>query len=128
MLNDNEVNSIPHELTPVTDSVPVPVLVALPQMNVPTNGAQPENRIHLWIQKRTGKKRLTFIQGIPETINWTELAQKLRQQFHCNCTEIEHPKLGKCIQMSGDFREELKQLFVKNNIVRNKNQIKVHGD
>ena len=84
--------------------------------------------VHLWIQKRTGRKRLTFIQGIPESTDWTELSQKLRKEFHCNCTEIDHPKLGRCIQLSGDFREDLKKLFVKNKIVRDKKHVKVHGD
>lgn len=90
--------------------------------------AGPDNVVHLWIQKRTGRKRLTFIQGLPKEVDANSLAQKLRKEFHCNCTEIEHPKLGSCIQLSGDFREDLKQLFVKSGIVRNKRQVKVHGD
>ncbi len=88
----------------------------------------PDTTVHLWIQKRTGKKRLTLIQGLPSYVNWEELAQKLRKEFHCNCTRIEHPKIGDCIQLSGDFREDLKQMFVKDGIVRNKRNIKVHGD
>ena len=112
------------------------LLQPLQPMNVAQNVQQqpnqpqvgPDNTIHLWIQKRTGKKRLTFIQGLPSTVDVDTLSQKLRKEFHCNCTEIEHPKLGNCVQLSGDFREDLKKMFVKDGIVRDKRHIKVHGD
>ena len=132
------LNTSNKDATPIT--TPQPMIPGLPTPAIPVNIAQPtagnsksqeaaaDTRVHLWIQKRTGRKRLTFIQGIPESVDWAELAQKLRKQFHCNCTEIEHPKIGKCIQLSGDFREDLKQLFVKDKIVRSKKQVKVHGD
>jgi len=83
--------------------------------------------VHLRIQKRTGKKCLTFIQGIPDTIDVKSLCQKIRKMYHCNCTEIDHPKIGKCVQMSGDSRDDLIQFLIKEKVVPSEKEIKLHG-
>jgi translation initiation factor SUI1 len=88
---------------------------------------QQQNIVHLRIQNRKGSKCLTFIEGIPESVDVKKFTQKIRRMFHCNCTFIEHPKIGPCIQLSGDFREELKVLFVKDGIVKSTKDIKIHG-
>jgi translation initiation factor 1 len=83
--------------------------------------------VHLRIQKRTGKKCLTFIQGIPDTVDTKSLCQKIRKMYHCNCTEIDHPKIGKCVQMSGDSRDDLIKFLIKEGVVSSDKEIKIHG-
>jgi translation initiation factor 1 len=122
----------------VTTSQPIimlqPMNIAPPLVNyvvgAPDDGvvvADQSTIVHLRIQKRTGKKCLTFIQGLPESLDVKKFTQKLRKMFHCNCTFIEHPKIGPCVQLSGDFRDELKVLFVKDGIVKTTKDIKIHG-
>ena len=83
--------------------------------------------IHLRIQKRTGNSCLTLIDGLPEHVNVKQFTQNVRKMFHCSCTEIEHPKFGRCIQVSGDFRNEVKNLLIKEKFVSNEKEIKIHG-
>lgn len=83
--------------------------------------------VHLRIQKRTGRSCLTFIEGIPESIDWKTLSKTLRKKFHCNCTVINHPKYGECIQMSGDHRDDLCKFFIENKVVEKDKNIKIHG-
>lgn len=92
-----------------------------------SKGSGKPTKIHLRIQNRTGKKCLTYIQGLPESVDLKQLCQTIRRKFNCNCTEIDHPKIGKCVQMSGDFRKELCEYFVTTGVVESTKNIKIHG-
>ena len=98
-----------------------------PMMPVSSNSQSIDTLVHLRIQKRGGRRCLTFIQGLPESVNVKSFTRNLRKTFNCNCTEIDHPKYKKCIQLSGDQREVVKKILLDTKIVRNKKQIKVHG-
>jgi translation initiation factor 1 len=129
-------------LTPLNTQQSIQPMILTPMVGnssmihlTPSNGGGDDQNVeidqptivHLRIQKRTGKKCLTFIQGLPESLDLKKFTQKLRKMFHCNCTFIEHPKIGPCVQLSGDFREELKVLFVEDGIVESTKDIKIHG-
>lgn len=103
------------------------VTAVAPLVTTPNPFAIDAGVVHLRIQKRTGKKCLTFIQGIPDTIDTKSLCQKIRKMYHCNCTEIDHPKIGKCVQMSGDSRDDLIKFLIKEGVVASEKEIKVHG-
>jgi translation initiation factor SUI1 len=64
---------------------------------------------------------------VPATVDVRGLTQKLSKLYNCNCAAIEHPKIGKCLQLSGDHRDDLKQFLVKERIVTNVKDIKIHG-
>ena len=99
-----------------------------------------QKEIHIRIQQRTGRKRLTSIEGLDKfcTDNnggdndsnelknkLTELSRKLKKQFNCGVTIIDMEP-GYIMQLNGDHRKELKEYLVKNNIAQD-NQIKIHG-
>jgi len=124
-------------VTPINVIQPTITTLTLTPLNVVPGGAADLNPdivgsdepviVHLRIQKRTGKKCLTFIQGVPSTVDIKSLTQKLSKLYNCNCASIEHPKIGKCLQLSGDHRDDLKQFLVKERIVANVRDIKIHG-
>jgi translation initiation factor 1 len=130
----NNVNNIPMNIT-ATPTAPQPINLITLGPNPPIEPLDPAANaivdqptiVHLRIQKRTGRKCLTYIQGLPESLDVKKYTQKLRKLFHCNCTFIEHKTIGPCVQLSGDFREELKVLFVKDGIVKTTKDIKIHG-
>ena len=49
------------------------------------------------------------------------------QKFACNGTVIEHPEYGEVIQLQGDQRKNICQLFLVEIGLAKDDQLKVHG-
>jgi translation initiation factor 1 len=84
------------------------------------------NYIHLRVQQRNGKKRITTIQGLDEKFNFKLLLKTFKKDLHCNGSIEDNKEFGKVIQLSGDKRKEVYEFFVKENI-GTKDTIKLHG-
>uniref|UniRef100_A0A8C5FA21 SUI1 domain-containing protein n=1 Tax=Gadus morhua TaxID=8049 RepID=A0A8C5FA21_GADMO len=82
-----------------------------------------EDKIHIRIQQRNGRKTLTTVQGIG--IDYDKKNWKV-QKFACNGTVIEHPEYGEVIQLQGDQRKNICTFLMEIGIVR-EDQLKVHG-
>ncbi|KAG7275132.1 hypothetical protein CRUP_024698 [Coryphaenoides rupestris] len=85
-----------------------------------------EDKIHIRIQQRNGRKTLTTVQGIGHDYDKKKLVKAFKKKFACNGTVIEHPEYGEVIQLQGDQRKNICQFLMEIGIVREE-QLKVHG-
>lgn len=104
-------------------------LKELDQANIQAN-----DMIHLRIQQRNGKKCITTVEGLKDTKEtpMKEIAQKMRKTFNCSASIVFAMVDGvkntkeKCIQLSGDKRNDIKKFLIDFKIVE-ENKIKIHG-
>lgn len=84
------------------------------------------DKVHLRVQKRTGKKYLTTIQGIPTKFSLKKLLKAFKKEFCCNGTIVEDEELGSIIQLQGDKRKEVAEFLLSESVV-DKANLQVHG-
>ncbi len=84
-----------------------------------------EGHIHLRIQKRSGKKSITIIQGL-DPKQAQKILKALRKLLCCNGTVIESEEYGLVIQLQGDQREKVREFLISKKL-SDTNTIKVHG-
>uniref|UniRef100_A0A8C1UI35 Eukaryotic translation initiation factor 1b-like n=1 Tax=Cyprinus carpio TaxID=7962 RepID=A0A8C1UI35_CYPCA len=77
-----------------------------------------EDKIHIRIQQRNGRKTLTTVQGISDDYDKKKLVKAFKKKFACNGTVIEHPEYGEVIQLQGDQRKNICQFLLEINIVK----------
>lgn len=91
---------------------------------------QHEMEIHVKIQKRNGRKSLTFVEGLdkielPENLSrdvfMNDLTKKFKKKFNCGVTIQENG-----IMLNGDHREGIKDFLVQLNIISPEKVI-IHG-
>ncbi|XP_057603569.1 eukaryotic translation initiation factor 1b-like [Hippopotamus amphibius kiboko] len=85
-----------------------------------------EDYIHRRIQQRNGRKTLTTVQGIAGDYDKKKPVKAFKKKFACNDTVTEHPEYGEVIQLQGDQRKNICQLFLEAGIAKEQ-QLKVHG-
>ena len=89
-------------------------------------GGPAEQQIHLRIQQRNGRKCITSIQGLSESLDLKGILRTFKKKFSCNGSISNDNEYGKVIQMSGDQRENSKQWLVKEGLVNEKDVV-IHG-
>ena len=82
--------------------------------------------VHLRIQKRSGRRCITHIEGLGELPTMKDesldaFVKELRKKFNCSGSI----KKG-TISLSGDHRQDIKELLVKKGWCKEE-QIKIHG-
>jgi translation initiation factor 1 len=93
---------------------------------VDNTGGQPTQQIHLRIQQRNGRKCITTVQGLSESLDLKPILKTFKKSFSCNGSISKNDEYGKIIQMSGDQRDNVKKWLLKQSIVSEKEVI-VHG-
>merc|ERR1712072_352900 len=90
------------------------------------SGKMLQNKIHIRIQQRNGRKTITTLQGIEEKYDQKKLAKAFKKEFNCNGTVVEDEQYGEVIQLSGDQRNNIQSFLVDCSICKKEN-IVVHG-
>merc|ERR1712243_430974 len=85
-----------------------------------------QNKVHIRIQQRNGRKTITTLQGIEEKYDQKKLAKAFKKEFNCNGTVVEDEQYGEVIQLSGDQRNNIQQFLVDCGICK-KDCLVVHG-
>lgn len=85
-----------------------------------------EQHVHVRVQKRTGRKTLTTIQGLSNDLDFKKILKALKKEFCCNGTIVDDEELGKIIQLSGDQRESVSKFLIEEGL-STKSVIKIHG-
>jgi translation initiation factor 1 len=85
-----------------------------------------QQHIHIRVQKRTGIKTLTTIQGLNPKLDFKKLLKAFKKEFCCNGTIVDDPELGKILQLTGDQRSTVSKFLVEEGIA-SKSNIKIHG-
>ncbi|WWD16205.1 translation initiation factor SUI1 [Kwoniella shandongensis] len=104
------------------------------------------DKIHIRLQQRNGRKTLTTIQGIDKKFNLTKIVKAMKTKFACNGTVVKAEEAngeddspapagvkanhGDVIQLQGDQRIAAKQFLIDMGIVsakEAKDLIVIHG-
>ena len=88
---------------------------------------QQQNTVHIRIQQRNGRKRITTIQGIDKKQDFKAILEAMREEFHCAGNVEKDPTFGQIIKLTGDQRYAARDFLVKE-YVETKENIKVHGE
>lgn len=86
-----------------------------------------QNKIHIRIQQRNGKKCITTISGFEKDMNCKQICKHMRKLFCCNGNVDVHADHGAVIQLQGDHRLLVKDWLIENTIVTDKDHIVIHG-
>ncbi|WWD01080.1 translation initiation factor SUI1 [Kwoniella sp. B9012] len=93
------------------------------------------DKIHIRLQQRNGRKTLTTVQGIPKKFDHSKILKAMKKEFACNGTVVKpeetgeddspapvgvKPNLGDVLQLQGDQRVAVRQFLVDAGIVTSK--------
>ena len=82
--------------------------------------------VHIRLQQRNGRKSLTIIQGLDESIDFGKVIKFFKKDFCCNGCIVKDAQLGIVIQLQGDQRENVRTFLINKEISGN-NFITIHG-
>mmetsp|Transcript_26598 Transcript_26598/g.47796 ORF Transcript_26598/g.47796 Transcript_26598/m.47796 type:complete len:107 (+) Transcript_26598:6009-6329(+) len=83
--------------------------------------------VHIRTQKRTNRKCLTIIEGMPRDIDLKKVLKYFKKTFSCNGTILKNEDTEESImQLTGDNRREVAQ-FLKDEQIVGEDCIKLHG-
>lgn len=86
-----------------------------------------EEPVHISMQKRNGKKCITIIEGLANDLDLKKILKMLRKKLQTNGTVINNDDdEAHVIQLQGDKRNEVAELFVRYNVCL-KESIILHG-
>ncbi|KIW04139.1 translation initiation factor SUI1 [Verruconis gallopava] len=88
-----------------------------------------ENKIHIRIQQRNGRKTLTTVSGIPSKFDLKKILKVIKKEFACNGTVVNDEKVGDVIQLQGDQRTNIRTFLTdkKSGLGINADSVQVHG-
>uniref|UniRef100_A0A1I7Y5K3 SUI1 domain-containing protein n=1 Tax=Steinernema glaseri TaxID=37863 RepID=A0A1I7Y5K3_9BILA len=81
---------------------------------------------HIRIQQRNGRKTITTVAGIPDEYDLPKILRYLKKKYNCNGTVVEDKEHGSVIQLTGDQRQNAKDLLTKVGVVKD-SFCKIHG-
>lgn len=53
--------------------------------------------VHVRIQQRNGRKRLTTVQGLKKEFSYSKILKDLKKEFCCNGTVVQDPELDQVL-------------------------------
>jgi len=88
-----------------------------------------ENKIHIRIQQRNGRKTLTTVSGIPSKFDLKKILKVIKKEFACNGTVVNDEKVGDVIQLQGDQRNNVRTFLTdkKAGLAIPSESVQVHG-
>ncbi|KAL0489219.1 hypothetical protein AKO1_013744 [Acrasis kona] len=86
------------------------------------------NLIHLRVLQRTGRKRITIVEGLSDKLDLKKILKSWKKEFHVNGSVIDDdPKYeGAILKISGDCRQVISDFLINEGLAE-ASQIKVHG-
>ncbi len=87
---------------------------------------QKANFIHIRVQQRNNRKRLTTVQGLPEPYKPLVVLKRLRKLLSCNGCIVQDDKWGDVIQLQGDQRHAVAAILKAKGMGTSEN-IHIHG-
>jgi translation initiation factor 1 len=83
--------------------------------------------VHIRTQKRTNRKCLTIIEGMPRDIDLKKVLKYFKKTFSCNGAIFKDEETeDQIMQLTGDNRREV-AAFLKEEQIVNEDCIKIHG-
>lgn len=79
-------------------------------------------KLHLHVQQRNARQKITIISGFPEEFETRELLKKIKKKLCCNGAVLP----GNELQLTGDQRSEALDYLVGLGVVERRNVV-IHG-
>ena len=90
--------------------------------------SRPLSAIHIRLQSRSGKKTLTFVEGLAEDLDLKKIIKCLKRTLNVNGAVIKDKQDKEVLQLTGDQRENVREFFIKYKIWEEPDpKIIVHG-
>jgi translation initiation factor 1 len=89
-------------------------------------GNNVEDKVHVRVQQRNGRKCITTIAGLAEDLDVKRICKAFKKNFSCNGAVQNDIEIGEVIQLSGDQRTNVKSFLVDQEICHNENVV-LHG-
>ena len=80
------------------------------------NGVQTEEKVHVRVQQRSGRKCITTVAGLADDLDIKRICKAFKKNFSCNGAVQKDEDLGEVIQLSGDQRTNVKSFLVDQEI------------
>lgn len=84
-------------------------------------------KVHLRVQQRTTRKSITTVEGVDPDIDIKRLLKMMKKRFSCNGNIEDSEEYGKVIKLTGDQRENVRDLLVDTMKIVNSEDVVVHG-
>ncbi len=97
-----------------------------------------KSKVHIRAQQLNGRKSLTIVEGMPETVrlpksgktlplDFSKIIKAMKNEFNTNGSLHRDSDHGRIIQLHGDIRKEIEQFLVEVTALIGKEQVVVHG-
>lgn len=83
--------------------------------------------VHVRKQQRNGRKSITTVQGLPDTMDLHAILKALRKELCCNGCIIDSGEFGAVMQLQGDHRSSVCKFLVAHRLA-DAGHVYVHGD
>lgn len=90
------------------------------------DGGSAEEKVHVRVQQRNGRKCITTVAGIAEDLDAKRICKAFKKNFSCNGAVQKDLEVGDVIQLSGDQRTNVKAFLVDQEICHGANVV-LHG-
>ena len=80
------------------------------------NGVQTEEKVHVRVQQRSGRKCITTVAGLADDLDIKRICKAFKKNFSCNGAVQKDEDVGEVIQLSGDQRTNVKSFLVDQEI------------
>ena len=91
-----------------------------------TDDGRDNNKIHIRMQQRNGRKCITTVQGLASDLDLPKIAKALKKTFKCNGSVSTDIEMGEILQLSGDQRTHIRDFFVDQEVCH-EDQLVIHG-
>ena len=89
-------------------------------------GNNTEEKVHVRIQQRNGRKCITTVAGLADDLDVKRICKAFKKNFSCNGAVQKDEEIGEVIQLSGDQRTNVKDFLVDQEICHSENVV-LHG-
>ena len=90
------------------------------------NGVQTEEKVHVRVQQRSGRKCITTVAGLADDLDIKRICKAFKKNFSCNGAVQKDEDVGEVIQLSGDQRTNVKSFLVDQEICLS-DSVVLHG-
>ncbi|XP_033241942.1 eukaryotic translation initiation factor 1-like [Drosophila miranda] len=87
---------------------------------------RPAKQVHIIIQKGSGYKTQTTVQGLSDECKLIKIVRAYKKEFSCNVIVTEHPEYGEVIQLQGDQSQRISRWLVRMGFAKS-DQVKLHS-
>jgi translation initiation factor 1 len=89
-------------------------------------GVSSEEKVHVRVQQRNGRKCITTVAGLADDLDIKRICKAFKKNFSCNGAVQKDEDVGEVIQLSGDQRTNVKAFLVDQEICHSENVV-LHG-